>query len=425
MFKFMTCAHRVYTSLRIDGYLLSVHTRCPLLVACNHQNCTVYISFIPLVVCRILRLSLNIVVHALPLPFGLSLMQIAAALPDDLQNVVTTCMAAWSAPLTYIVKKTVCMLRRIAAVDPPVLPMYTRERFVRAIKVVIMEGGKGGGQRCENAIYDFVRAVQLWHGIAGTEAVDDNLQSSWARQMLKGLKKLAPASFPKNLRYIEGAEHGHLPLPYDYFMRFIQYADSLLDPYAPFDRIGLHRTAVISLFLMPLARRFDEVQQATFDSLVDLGPPNGLNFTIKHMKNSQRKTTVIPIPEVTEGGLDIGRRIRNFLAIAPKKGRLFRGTINRVGAAGHDWEPAEHPTMVFDPDGTVRWGLTEAVYYSGEWNEAFQALLAKAVPEANVRLYTAHSLRDREGGGDHGRGPGRTVCPTTSYLCCPSVSRYY
>ncbi len=49
--------------------------------------------------------------------------------------------------------------------------------------------------------------------------------------------------------------------------------------------------------------------------------------------------------------------------------------------------------MVFDPDGTVRWGLTEAVYYSGEWNEAFQALLAKAVPEANVRLYTAHSLR--------------------------------
>jgi hypothetical protein len=39
------------------------------------------------------------------------------------------------------------------------------------------------------------------------------------------------------------------------------------------------------------------------------------------------------------------------------------------------------------------WSWDWANYSSGEWNQAFQALLAEAVPGINPRLYTAHSLR--------------------------------
>jgi hypothetical protein len=63
------------------------------------------------------------------------------------------------------------------------------------------------------------------------------------------------------------------------------------------------------------------------------------------------------------------------------------------GKVGHTWEPATRPAVTFDKDGTPRWRWVEATLTGGEFNQAFQSLLARAVPEINPRLYTARSLR--------------------------------
>lgn len=332
-------------------------------------------------------------------------MQVAEALPDDLQSIVVSCMAAVSAPSTN--KKTFRMLRHLTALDPPVLPMYSQERFVRAIQQVLMKGGKNGAHRCENAVYDFVRAVRLWHGVARTQAVEENLTSSWAKDMLKGMRHMAPAPIPKNEAHMIGAEHGHLPLPYDYFVRCLRHADSILRPHDPYFRIGFQRDVLIMVLLICLTRRFNEAQQAEHIDFVDLGVGKGMNWRIKQMKNLQRRTTIVPIPECTAGGLDICGRIRRFLTIGPRTGRLFRGTINAGGLGGHIWEPEIRPTVVFDANDAPTWGWTESAYYSGEWNAAFQLLLAQAVPEVNARLYTAHSLR--VGGITAGASAGMSI----------------
>jgi hypothetical protein len=311
-------------------------------------------------------------------------------LPPHLQARLTGFLQAAYAQSTN--DKTMRMLRRLVAIAPPVLPMFTHEQLLRAIDEVLCQGGKNGGSRSENAVYDFKRAVQLWHNTALAPAVEENLETALARDILKGVRNMAPAPVPKNERYYLDAEHGHLRLPANYFLRCLVWADAkIARSTAPL--IGFQRDVLIMVLLFALTRRFDECSQATYTSFVDCGVGKGINWVIYKMKNAQRERTVIPIPEEAASGVRVCDRIRAFLAIAPRDGRLFRGTMNAVGNGGHVWEPASRPKPIFDASLIPTWVWVDASYTSGEWNEAFKRLLAEAVPEADARVYSAHSLR--------------------------------
>lgn len=306
-------------------------------------------------------------------------------MPIHLHARLATILQKARAPSTN--EKTNRMLRQLMAITPPVLPMNTHERLIRAAESVLLKGGRDGGSRCQNAVYDFKRAVQFWHNVALSPAIENNLESPLANEIMLGLRNSAPKPAPKNSAYYKDAEHGHLAFPLSYFLRCVTLADSKLakgrgdKSY----RIGLQRDLMVMILLFALTRRYDECKHATFASFVDLGVGRGINWIIDQMKNAQRERTVIPIPEKTSYGLDICPRLRNFLAIAPKDGRLFRPTANAQGRPGHIWEPA----TVKDTNGKI-W---TSKYAGGAWNEQFKVLLAEAVPEIDARIYSAHALR--------------------------------
>lgn len=285
-------------------------------------------------------------------------------------------------------------LRRLLEIDPPVLPMDTQEKLLRAIDKGLQEGGRNGGARCENAVYDFKRAVQYWHNVVGIPAVEHNLESAYAKQLLLGARKLALPPVPKNARYISNAEHGHLAFPTEFFIRCLVKADEKLAATSldPTYRLGLQRDVTILLFLFPLVRRYEEAQHLIHSNVIDLGVGRGLDIVILHMKNRQRQRCVIPVPEGSACCPDLANRIRRFLAIAPTDGYLFRATVNCTGKHGQTWEPPMKPHLTTTND-IPSWSWALATYTSGQWNQAFQALLAEAVPGLDVRLYTAHSLR--------------------------------
>lgn len=211
-------------------------------------------------------------------------------------------------------EKTNRMLKKLMAINPTVFPMNTHERLIRAVDLVLSQGGRNGGPRCQNAVYDFKRAVQFWHNMACEPAVENNLESSCADEIMQGLRNLAPKPVPKNACYYKDAEHGHLAFPLSYFLRCIDLADKQLAKGGrnPLYRIGLHRDLIIMILLFALTRRYNECQETTLTSFIDLGAGYGMNWMILKMKNAQRERTVIPIPEVTAYGLRICDRLRTF-----------------------------------------------------------------------------------------------------------------
>ena len=159
---------------------------------------------------------------------------------------------------------------------------------------------------------------------------------------------------------------------------------------------GLLRDFAIMIQLFLLDRRYEDCCNATLSCYNDKGVGNGINLTIRKMKNAQREHTIIPIPE-TIAGVRISYYIRRFLGIAPQQGRLYRGTMMAADGSGHVWEPASWPMPIFGGTGDAAlvtgWVEKEAKNASQQWNEAFQRILAAAVPGIDVRPYTAHILR--------------------------------
>jgi hypothetical protein len=147
------------------------------------------------------------------------------------------------------------------------------------------------------------------------------------------------------------------------------------------------------VLLFFLTRRFDEVWQLSAAALTDLGPSVGFNWAIAKMKNKQRMSSLVPIPEYTRSGVAVGARLRAFLAIGPADGRLFRATANQWGSAQQGWEPALYTKTTYDEYMEPRLVSLEAGLSSSSWNDAFQRILQLAAPSVNPRLFTAHSLR--------------------------------
>jgi hypothetical protein len=90
------------------------------------------------------------------------------------------------------------MLKHLLRVDPPVLPMDSREKLLYAVKQVLQAGGHNGGPRCETASHK--RSIQYSHNICGIPAVEHNLESAYAVQLLKGARNLSTSPVPKNAR---------------------------------------------------------------------------------------------------------------------------------------------------------------------------------------------------------------------------------
>lgn len=284
------------------------------------------------------------------------------------------------------------MLRSLVALEPPVLPMDSQEKLLRAIKLVLREGGPGGRPRAEGAIDDFKRAVRHWHARLRLPAVENDLSSPWASLVFDGVRRMAPPPLPKNARFMADAEHGHLALPLDILLQAVSFCEGQLRD-SNGSRWGLHRDLTIMVLLFFMTRRFDEVWQLSAAALTDLGPSVGFNWAIAKMKNKQRTSSIVPIPETTRAGVAVGARLRAFLAIGPAEGRLFRATANQWGSTQRGWEPARFVKTTFDEYMVPRVVTLEAGLSSGSWNEAFQRVLQLAAPGVNPRLYTAHSLR--------------------------------
>lgn len=313
-------------------------------------------------------------------------------LPLELQSYLAQCLDAAAAPATH--KRTISMMSKLIAIQPPVLPMDSKERFLRAAQEVLSKGGRDGGPRAEGAIDDFKRAVRLWHAKRLTQATEGDLTSPFASAIFDGIRRRAPPPIPKNASILPDAEHGHLAFPIELFRRCVAFADAKIKANPRYPYLGLKRTVLAMVIMFVMTRRFDELQQMERRCLTDLGRGAGFNWQIFHMKNKQRAKTVVPIPDYTsDETISVGARLREFLEVAPFDGRLFRDTRMVPGTNIHTWVPRWGEVNVKDEHGVSRKVTVELALTSNDWNESFQRLLSEAVPGVNAKLYTAHTLR--------------------------------
>jgi hypothetical protein len=272
------------------------------------------------------------------------------------------------------------MLGKLIKLQPPVLPMSSREQFIRAAQEALAKGGKNGGPRAAGAVDDFKRAVRLWHAKQGTTAVDSDLSSPWATAVFSGIIRSAPAPLPKNINVMPDAEHGNLALPLEVLLRCIAYVDAKVKANPQYNYLGLKRDILIAVFLFFLTRRFNEVWQMTRLCLFDLGVGNGFNWVIIQMKNKQKERIVVPVPEYSWGGINIGARLREFLLISPFDGRLFHDTTMMPGSNLHSWCPRWGVKQVKDEYGVLHDVTFEQGMTSSDWNSSFRRLLVQAIP---------------------------------------------
>jgi hypothetical protein len=255
--------------------------------------------------------------------------------------------------------------------------------------------GREGRPRSRSAFGDFVRAISLWHALLAMPVLHgtplEGLTTPIAKMVLKGMENDLPPKQPKNAKYIANADHGTLALPAHVVEKVVAYCDSV-------GSLAQQRNALLLVLQFCQTRRIGEVLAMREALLTDLGTGNGFDWVVVKMKNKQNEQSVIPIVEVTDSGLRVGSRLREFLKVAPKDGGLlFRSTEPRLGgssALDQTWGPMYKLKRVYDAFGGASLQQVLAAVSLSAWNDTLKQLIATvSASSVDARLYSSHSLR--------------------------------
>ena len=277
------------------------------------------------------------------------------------------------------------MIKRLAEINPPVLPMDTTDKLEAAARSILFNF-ETGTVASKTTVETFKKAIVHWHFEEKKPHV--SLFSEEALMIFKAADNMHITA-PKNKDKDPVASHGHRQLPQAIWEKTVWYWLNRIDENHKEADKATFRDTLILILAWVMCRRQGDIFRMTRDCIFDQGNGRGFVWLIKHAKKSQNTVIKLPIPETTDKGIPVGNILRLYLDVAPKTGFIFRQTTK----AGKEWcDPfiiKKTKAVNFQPT------LINAGFTSGAWNGTFRKRIAEAVPEFKdqVQLFSLHSCR--------------------------------